>query len=108
MTEDAKADSAPLPQSVKKLAAAKAKAPAKTKKPSVNIAQLERSLKEARVALSEETKGKEELLADLQQKTEEIRRLNRTITRLNEVIADYKAKEVKRIRGRFGWFRRSK
>lgn len=68
----------------------------KAKKPPVNVAQLENSLKEAVTAKAETEKRADQLESELKAARTENRLLQRTINRLQTTIDELKAKNVKR------------
>lgn len=86
---------ATFPKSVKPLAKAQAKR--SPKKPAVDVARLESSLKEAIAAKTESEARVKTLEGDLKSEREAKRRLERTVERLQAIIAELKAKEKRSI-----------
>ena len=98
VVKEAPVDTAALPKSVRKFAAAKAKksvTPSKPKKPAVDVAQLEKSLKEAVTAKAESESRVKVLESELREERAAKRLLQRTVEHLQSVIDELKAKEVK-------------
>lgn len=97
-----------VPKSVEKLATAKTLAPKHplgrpaVKKPAVDVAQLQKSLRNAEVAKAANEKVVKKLESELKDARAENRVLKRTVERLQSVIDELKAEKA--VRG--SWLRR--